>query len=79
MTSFNLLISHALHEIPALPGNVAQGMGPRPQFELPHNSHTAVRAKSKYFQFGPGKKPSIFNFNFNKSGKNMKNMEWESR
>lgn len=66
-TSFNSPIFHALHEILALPENRAQGMGPGPQFELAHNSHTAVRAG-----FMLATKPSIFNFSFNKSGKNIK-------
>lgn len=67
VTSLNLQISHVLHKILALPEGRAQGLGPGPQSESSHNSHTTVRARSTL-----GIKPSIFNFHFNKSGKNIK-------
>lgn len=51
----------------AFPENRAQGMGPGPQFALSHNGGTSVRAR-----FMLRTKPSIFNFNFNKSGRNIK-------
>lgn len=51
----------------AFPENRAQGMRPGPQFALSHNGGTSDRTR-----FMLGTKPSIFNFNFNKSGKNIK-------
>lgn len=50
----------------ALPENGAQGMRPGPQFALSHNGGTPDRTK-----FMLGTKPSIFNFNFHKSRKNI--------
>lgn len=56
----------------ALPETRAQGMGPGPQFELAHNSHTAVRSG-----FMLVTKP-IFSISVSVRVKKILNMMWEA-